>query len=289
MKNTEQIINIARRAMLLEAIAYPKPGLVDPLDNGSHQDMDIMTFIMSSISMDDGWAQMYQAGWQFAGTDLTKLFEQIRPLGLHAEANMLKATSGINTHKGAIFSLGIIIAAIGYGEGHHQLTSTDDIFELVKLMMANVLRDFDEVSTKSITNLTHGEKLYLDYNVLGIRKEAHDGFPIVQNYALPFLRQKGSISNDSLLDTLMLILLHCEDTNLIKRANDIAILDEAQQWANEYFALGGAQTTAGKTYLEQLNQTFIDNNLSIGGSADLLILTIFLYLYETEILKNKPC
>lgn len=287
MDNVKQIIDITRKAMILEAIVQPKPGLVDPLDSGSHKDMDIMTFIISSVSMDEEFAVMYHLGCKFKGDDLRELFAQIRPIGLDAEAKMLQATNGINTHKGAIFSLGIIISAIGYLEAHHQLNSIDDVFTTVKLMVVDILADFQNIEKKPSSQLTHGEKLYLDYNVLGIRKEAHDGFPIVQEYALPFLQAKGELTNEVLLDTLMLILLHCEDSNLINRAGNIEILADARRYANEFFAIGGAETLAGKSYLTKLNQTFITKNLSIGGSADLLIVSIFIYLYEKEILKNK--
>lgn len=289
MDKTKQIIDIARQAMLLEAVAYPKPGLVDPLDSGSHDDMDIMTFIMSSNSMDQEWALMYQAGCKFQGKDLSELFAEIRPLGLAAEKQMLEATHGINTHKGVIFSLGIIISAIGYLNAHHQLKSVDDIFETVKQMMSHVLDDFKGLENKPKEQLTHGERLYLAHNVQGIRREAYQGFPIIQAYALPYLRQASELTNEVLLDTLMLIMAHCEDTNLIKRAGDIKVLDYAKSCTAKYFALGGAKTSDGQAYLTNLNQTFIAKNLSIGGSADLLIISIFLYLYEqTQILTNKP-
>jgi triphosphoribosyl-dephospho-CoA synthase len=289
MDKTKQIIDIARQAMLLEAVAYPKPGLVDPMDSGSHDDMDIMTFIMSSNSMDQEWALMYQAGCKFQGKDLSALFGQIRPLGLAAERQMLKATNGINTHKGVIFSLGIIVSAIGYLNRHRQLNSVDDILETVKQMMTHVLDDFQGLENKPLEQLSHGERLYLKYNVQGIRREAYQGFPIVQAYALPYLREAGELTNEAILDTLILIMKHCEDTNLIKRAGDIKVLDYAKSCTNEYFALGGAKTPDGQDYLTNLNQTFIAKNLSIGGSADLLTISIFLYLYEmTQISTNKP-
>lgn len=289
MDKTKQIIDIARQAMLLEAVAYPKPGLVDPLDSGSHEDMDIMTFIMSSNSMDQEWSLMYQAGCNFKGKNLSELFEQIRPIGLAAEKQMLKATNGINTHKGVIFSLGIIISAIGYLDAHHQLKSVNDIFKTVKQMMTRILDDFQGLGDKPAEQLSHGEKLYLKHNIQGIRREAYQGFPIVQEYALPYLREASGLTNDVLLDTLMVVMAHCEDTNLIKRANDIKVLDYAKNCTDEYFALGGAKTPAGQAYLTDLNQTFIAKNLSIGGSADLLIISIFLYLYEKEqMLTNKP-
>lgn len=289
MDKTKQIIDIVRQAMLLEAVVYPKPGLVDPLDSGAHDDMDIMTFIMSSNSMDQEWALMYQAGYNFDSNDLSELFEQIRPIGLRAEQQMLKATGGINTHKGAIFSLGIVISAIGYLESHPELKSIKSIFEIVELMMVHILDDFQGLEDKSPQELSHGEKLYLTYNIQGIRYEAYQGFPIVRDYALPYLREAEKLTNKVLLDTLMLIMSHCEDTNLIKRAGDVKILEYAKSYANEYFALGGSKTLAGKTYLTNLNKIFIAKNLSIGGSADLLIVSIFLYLYEKKhITTNKP-
>ena len=278
MKNARYYSQFAQQAMLYEAVCHPKPGLVDPVNSGAHQDMDIFTFIDSSCSMQKEFEDMYLAGYQFEGNDLKELFDLIRPIGLEAEKEMLQATQGINTHKGAIFSLGILLAALGYLDSNGQTVSIDAIQSIVKTMTCHLLDDFKGLELKTKEELTNGEKLYLEYGLLGVRGEVAQGFPTVLNYGLPLLQQYGKCTNESLLNVLMLMLYYNEDSNLIKRAGDIKILNWAKTIVTRYFEKGGSQTEDGITYLNELNDLFISENLSIGGTADLLIVTIFMFL-----------
>ncbi|MDF0479060.1 triphosphoribosyl-dephospho-CoA synthase CitG [Vagococcus sp. PNs007] len=282
MKNARYYSQFAQRAMLYEAVCHPKPGLVDPVNSGAHQDMDIFTFIDSSCSMQKEFEDMYLAGYQFEGNDLNELFDSIRPIGLKAEKEMMQSTHNVNTHKGAIFSLGIILAGLGHLESQKKTVTIDSLQSVVKAMTGHLLDDFKGLELKTEEALTNGEKLYIDYGLLGVRGEVAQGFPTVLNYGLPLLEQYGACSNESLLNVLMLMLYYNEDSNLIKRAGDIKILNWSKTIVTRYFEKGGSQTEEGITYLNELNDLFISENLSIGGTADLLIVTVFIFLVTSN-------
>lgn len=282
MNRGSQLSIIAQRALLYEATCHPKPGLVDPVSAGAHNDMTIFTFIDSSCSMQMEFEEMYQFGYQFTGNHLKALFQGIRPIGLKAETKMLAATNSVNTHKGAIFSLGILLAAAGYLDKHAEWALTD-LYDTVSQMTSHLLEDFETLSIKDPTDLTNGENLYVRHGLLGVRGEVSQAFPIVRQKALPLLRTYQTITNEHLLNVLMIIASENEDSNLIKRAGSVDVLNEIKAWSSTFFAKGGAETPEGMTYLQELNQQFIERNLSFGGSADLLIITVFLFLLENEL------
>ena len=281
---TKTIVEYAQKALLYEVSVNPKPGLVDPASCGAHQDMDVFTFIDSSVSLQSYFVAATKLGANFKTTPdmLPTLFNELREVGKIAETTMFTATNGVNTHKGAIFSLGILVCATAYVNRHKKVIMADDITMVVKKMLANLITD-DLVKLTSDTQLTAGQTQYLKYGKTGIRGEAQAGFPTVIQYGLPMLKQSSGTLNQRLLDTLMRIAQNTEDTNLIKRANTPIITAWFKQKCQHYFELGGSKTNAGYLYLTELDKLFIKKNLSLGGSADLLILTIYLGLIEEVI------
>jgi len=274
-QSQDQIVRAAMTGLLYEVSLNPKPGLVDPVSNGAHSDMTVFTFIDSSLALQQYFNQAYVLAHDFSGDDLTVMFETLRQLGVHAEAEMFEATHDVNTHKGAIFSLGILISAIAYGTRVSGVT-VDDLQKIITKMTAGLVqRDFKKLYEKK-QKLTAGERQYQQYQLPGIRGEAAAGFPMVMDTALPFLLKSVGTTSQRLLDTLMKIAGSIVDTNLIKRAGSPEILKELNQWSTMYFSLGGSQTAAGITYLEKLDTEFVQRHLSIGGTADNLISTIFL-------------
>ncbi|PMD72079.1 triphosphoribosyl-dephospho-CoA synthase CitG [Companilactobacillus nuruki] len=269
MELKTQLANKALKALLYEVDVQPKPGLVDPVDHSTHLDMDVFTFIDSAVSLRPYLEEFAQAGIDFKGNDLTELFKSIRPIGIKAEKTMFAATGGINTHKGAIFSLGILLAAAGY--------DVDDIQQTTKKMLKGLTEnDFKDLDTKK--NLTNGEKMYLKYGITGIRGEAEKGYPVVFEKSLPYL--KNHFGNDfgmSLLDTLMMIVSESYDSNVVKRGN-LDSLKNVQKYAQDILSKGGCSSSEGHELLADMNSYCTENNLSLGGSADLLIITIFLFL-----------
>lgn len=271
---------LAERALIYEVLVNPKPGLVDPVSAGAHRDMDVFTFVDSATALRPYFEQVAKIGAAYTETDLRGLFHAIRPVGVQAEKTMFAATAGINTHKGAIFSLGVLVAATAWTMQQDAVLTVNRIIRAVQAMLAGLTaNDFAGVQEKSPAELTAGEREYLKYGFTGIRGEAEAGFPAVTEWALPFLRtQAAGDRNTRLLDTFMVIVAHTRDSNVIKRAGTADIIPWVHDQTAAYFQLGGAQTAAGRQFLTDLNATFIDRNLSLGGSADLLILTIYLAL-----------
>lgn len=275
----QQVVNAALQALLYEVSVTPKPGLVDPASVGAHDDMDVFTFIDSAITLRPYFEAVYQQAINFDKRDLSELFEQIRPLGITAEQEMFAATNNVNTHKGAIFSLGILVAATGVLERQKIPYDTTKLMMVVEKMLTHLLKnDFADLSAKK--ELTAGEKQFLQYGKGGIREEAAAGYPTVIKVALPYLRRSNGTRNQRLLNTLMLIVKSSQDSNLIKRAGNVNVLPWVKEKVDFFFSLGGSQTEGGRLYLEQLDNLFIEKNLSLGGSADLLILTIYCALLE---------
>lgn len=275
-----QIVTDAVKAMLYEVSVNPKPGLVDPLSAGPHADMDVFLFIDSAESLRPYLQQCAQAGLTAQPTALPQLFNQLRSYGIQAEQTMFWQTRGVNTHKGAIFSLGIAVAAKAYLIHHSQL----GFAQVVQHMLVDLLpTDFNQLASLPPEQLTAGQKEFQQYHLTGARGEAATGFPTVFNWGLPMLRQATGTLNECLLDTLMIIAGHSQDSNLVHRAQDPHILTWIQNQVQQYFVLGGSQTVQGKQFLQKLNAEFDQRQLSLGGSADLLIVTIFIAL-QTGIL-----
>lgn len=273
----DTLVGDAIRALMYEVSVNPKPGLVDPINRGPHPDMDVFTFIDSAVGLRRYFVKCVAHGAAFQGNELTRLFAGIRPAGIEAEQAMFVATHGVNTHKGAIFSLGILVTA----EAYHLNHPTQSVTEIVKSMLKGLTQnDFDDLDSKSPEDLTAGEREYLKYGIKGIRGEAEAGYPTVMTIGLPALRAAKGDKNQRLLDTLMRIVGHSIDTNLVKRAGNDDVINWAQAQSAKYFELGGSRSAEGMAFLNQLNETFNKRNLSLGGSADLLILTIFLGLRE---------
>lgn len=260
----------ATRALLYEVVTLPKPGLVDPLSPGPHQDMNIYTFIDSSLSLTNYFTAAFNIGHDFKAADLTEMFFKLRQKGIAAEKDMFQATNGINTHKGAIFALGIFVCAESYCKKNQT-----EIFTTIKKMCTGLV----EHDLKLNNQLkTAGEKEFQQYGAGGAREQAELGYPIVRDVALPFLKKRTGSLQTRLLDTLMKIATVTVDSNLIKRAGNYEIINWLQNKATSYLKLGGYNSAAGKKYLQELNQECLEKNYSLGGCADLLIVTIFMAL-----------
>ncbi|KRN99098.1 triphosphoribosyl-dephospho-CoA synthase CitG [Companilactobacillus kimchiensis] len=269
MELSTHLANAALKALLYEVDVQPKPGLVDPVDHSTHLDMDVFTFIDSAVALQPYFKQFAQAGIDFEGEDLTELFKSIRPIGIKAEQTMFEATGEVNTHKGAIFSLGILLAAGGYDKDNIRTVS-------MKMLRGLTEHDFQNLDQK--TNLTNGERMYLKYGITGIRGEAEKGYPVVFEKSLPFLKAHfGNDFGSVLLDTLMMIVSESYDSNVVKRGN-LESLEHIQKYAENILEVGGCSDPEGRELLDDMNSYCNENNLSLGGSADLLIITIYLFL-----------
>jgi triphosphoribosyl-dephospho-CoA synthase len=222
------------------------------------------------------------AGIEFKEEDYKLLMEKIRPLGIEAEKSMFNATKGVNTHKGLIFSLGIISAAAGnlYYINKEIYQSSIDICNLVKLMTKEITKELDNIEDKE--NLTYGEKLYLKYGVKGIRGEVESGFRTVLEYSLPILKDlinKEIHINHILIQVLLHLMAYSEDSNILGR-HDMQTLEFVKEKALTALSHGGYLTSYGKVFVNEMDKYFIEKNISPGGSADLLAVTMMLYMLE---------
>lgn len=271
-ESQETVVNNALKGLLYEVSLNPKPGLVDPVSMGSHTDMNMFMFIDSSLSLKSYLDKAFKLGRNFEGSDLKLLFNALRAEGVLAEQTMFNATNNVNTHKGAIFSLGIWVTAIAYSTKDGSATMTE-VRRVIQRMVEGLIEK-DLASNRVAT--TAGEQQFQTYQLTGIRGEAVNGFPGVAEVAVPFLQATFGTMTQRLLDTLMKIAATLEDSTLIKRAKTPDVLAEMKEWTSIYFKLGGSHTEQGMKYLYDLDRLFIERNLSIGGSADTLILTIFI-------------
>lgn len=267
---TKEIVNHAIKALLYEVVTEPKPGLVDPSNNGSHSDMDAFTFISSSLALEDYFIEAAKLGEQFQEADLTVLFQNLRKAGILAERQMFRATQGVNTHKGAIFALGIFVCAKSYADKNNL-----NVFSVIKQMCAGLVkRDLKQIQHYT----TVGATIYKQYGIAGAREMAESGYQVVEQIALPFLIRATGTTNQRLLDTLMKIAAEIPDTTFIKRSGGIDQLPWLKQAMQRYFELGGSKSPEGMQYLHELNDIFVAHNYTIGGCADILIVTVFMAL-----------
>ena len=266
---TEQILvgELAVQSLLNEANTTPKPGLVDRRNNGSHKDMNLQTFVSSANALRPYFTECAKIGQQTSHLSPQETFRLLRQAGIRAEKTMLEATGGVNTHKGAIFALGILCGSIG------RLSSYEikDILCQVALMGKEAEQDFAHAGGD-----TAGQQLYLQKNLRGIRGEVADGLPSAANIGLKAYKDglsKGLSPNDAGAIALLHLIANVKDTNLYHRGGC-----EGAVWAAEVAQnLLRAPSSPVMALIEQLDDAFIARNLSPGGCADLLAVTYFLH------------
>jgi len=269
-----QIAILAHRALVAEAKTTPKPGLVDCDNNGAHRDMSLPLFLKSAETLKPYFLRCALAGW--FGEWPGPLFARLRTYGRKAELDMLAATKGINTHKGAIFSLGLLAAAAAsaarLGGGLEQVE-----IQVKRLSRGLVENDFAALAEGQAA--TAGERSFQAFRVTGARGQAEAGFPQIFRGALPRfdrLMAQGRNFNQAAMETLIWLIAEVEDTNLLARGG----------WEGLTFAAGRAlalieeDRAADPASIRALDREFIARNLSPGGCADLLAGACFLFFLK---------
>lgn len=273
-KDQQALGALAAKALLYEVCTTPKPGLVDRKNNGSHRDMDVFTFLDSTAALRPYFEEAVRLGRETRDLPPQETFRLLRQAGAEGERAMFRATGGVNTHKGAVFTLGTVCAAAGRlwtAEGFSK--DLEATLALCEAMSAQVVQeDFDTIRREGAH--TTGQRLYLEHGLEGIRGELAQGLPAVAKIGLPTLRARLA-AGDSLeqagVQVLLALMAQVVDTNLIARGGL-----EGQQWAMEQAkALTGGRA-ATREELEELDEVFMERNLSPGGCADLLAITYFL-------------
>lgn len=278
--NNKNIATLATKALLYEVSISPKAGLVSRLSNGSHKDMNFYTFIDSSLALHNYFLNCFDYG-QEKLFSCPNFFKDLREVGKVAEKEMYEATKGINTHKGTIFSMGILLAVLGVHLKENKEIDLKILSEKIKEMckpLLNELEDADSIST-------YGEKAYKEYHLTGARGLAISGYEIV---LLDGINKLKDFCKSLDFETACILLLFyymsvLDDTNIVNRAS-ITTLKEVQILSKEFFEENKKTLEKEniKNSMSKLNDIFIEKNISAGGSADLLILTIFIHFLTCE-------
>lgn len=261
-KFAREVARLAVRALHAELCLYPKPGLVSPVDSGSHDDMDAGTFMRSMFALRHYFRKICLAGWDDAP------FAQLKQLGIAAEAAMLKATRGINTHRGAIFSLGMLCAAAGRARGQGTALSP------AALRAAMLIRWGEELAAHAgaAPAPSNGLRVAARYAVSGAREEGALGLPSLFEVGLPALlaaRARGASFIEARVDALYTLMAHISDSNVYHRAGPRGARI-VRDHAGHFLAMGG---TASADWLARAidgHRVFMRHRLSPGGAADLL-------------------
>ena len=239
---------LAAAALIAEVELTPKPGLVDRRNSGAHRDMDLPLFRRSARSLEPYFRQAVSLGME-----RPDCMPALQAAGLAAEKTMFAATAGVNTHKGAVYGFGLLLAAMG-----SRLVWGGDVFETAAaLARAGIPPEPD----------THGGEALRRYGASGARGEALAGFPHVRR-ALTVLSAPGG----GPLRALLTLLAEVEDTNLLHRGGPEGL---------RFVQAAAADILAGPpeedvSRLEALDSACTARNLSPGGSADLLAAALLL-------------
>lgn len=260
-----RVARLAVRSLYQELCLYPKPGLVSLVDNGSHDDMDALTFVRSLFSLRHYFRQICLAGWNNAP------FSRLRQLGIEAEAAMLRATRGINTHRGAIFSLGLLCASAGRARAQGMASSPASLRAVLLIRWGAELAGHAAVKPAQQPS-SNGLRVAARYAVSGAREEGALGLPSVFEVGVPALlaaTARGASARCARIDTLYALMAHVSDSNVYHRAGPEGAQFVRQQ-AQRFLALGGTRHQRWHALALEDHQNFVGLRLSPGGAADLL-------------------
>jgi triphosphoribosyl-dephospho-CoA synthase len=259
---------LAVRSLHTELVLAPKPGLVSPRDSGSHRDMDAATFMRSLFALRGYFGDVTAAA--ATGARLAEL----RALGIAAERRMLSATGGINTHRGAIFSLGLLAAAAGWLVHRGHAPSGARIGDTVARLWGPAIL---AATPRAGRDKSHGLTVARRYGAGGARREAAAGFPTLFEVGLPTLRrvlEHTASKRLALVQTLFSLMATLDDTNVLYRGGQ-AGLRLVQHSAQTFLAAGGVLQPAWERRALEIHRLIVGHNLSPGGSADLLAASWF--------------
>lgn len=266
-EHAARLAGLVVTALIDEATLAPKPGLVDVRGRGAHHDLDWALMCHSARTLRPAFAAMAEAGATLA--EAQPLRERIGRLGRDGEAAMLRATGGVNTHRGAIWALGLLVTAAAQAP-----------MACAPLQVARRAAVLANTPDRHAPHHTghKGERARLDYGVGGARGQAEAGFPHVTEVALPALwqaRAAGVAEDTARLDALLALMSLLDDTCVLARGGPAA-LDAVQAGAAWVLDAGGSATPAGRHALARLEAELLARHVSPGGCADLLAATLFL-------------
>ncbi|QID19566.1 triphosphoribosyl-dephospho-CoA synthase MdcB [Nitrogeniibacter mangrovi] len=250
-------------ALKHEADAWPKPGLVTPVDPGSHRDMNYASFVDSIAALRGYFAEIAEAGARGAR------YAELQVIAIAAEARMMAATRGANTHRGAIFNLGLLAAAAAWRAAHPSPAPVRCGALVARLWGPAI------AASRRAAPTSHGQAVWQQFAAGGARAQAAGGFPAVYRLGLPALQAllaEGIEEDTALIGTLMTLMAHLDDTNLLWRGGDAGLAD-VQAAARAFLHAGGVRRPDWREALIDMHGWMVARRLSPGGSADLVAAT----------------
>jgi triphosphoribosyl-dephospho-CoA synthase len=268
---TRALGHAAVRALLGELATFPKPGLVSLVDNGSHADMTAAHFVRSASALRHYFTAIAQAGAHAAG------FNPLRRLAVEAEVAMLRATGGLNTHRGAIFGVGLLAAAGGAAAARRLAGKP-----AMPLGVIVRHRWGADIAAHRRDPASHGSAVARGHGIGGAQSEAAAGFPSVYGVALPAyagVLRAGFAPQSAAVQAFFALLAHVEDTNLIHRGG-VDGLRFAQHAARDFLEGGGVYGPHAARRALAVHHALVERRLSPGGCADLLAACLFVAAVE---------
>jgi len=278
----KELAALAVKALLDEAALFPKPGLVDPVSQGAHSDMDFTTLVRSAAALQQGFYECARIGYKSAAQAqpiAAAIRKRLRTVGLVLEKAMFAETHGVNTHKGAIFIFAYLLGAAGLLSSATQLDGIRSVVESTETLCAQVrvlaagLCSEDMAGVSAKRTLTHGEQVFLQYGCTGIRGEAEAGLPLVQRNVAYLAGLTHLTQRDAYLYTLLHIIAENKDTNVLFRAGSTALRDLQTRCAS--IVKSGATGATLYAAVEALDAYCIKRHISPGGSADIFAAVLF--------------
>jgi triphosphoribosyl-dephospho-CoA synthase len=272
---------LAAEALYREIRLTPKPGLVDRVNSGAHKDMDFALFMSSIAAIAPWFSTFFNVGRETARLAGPQTLQAIRPTGLACEQAMFNATGGVNTHKGGIFSLGLLCAAAGrLTQRQENLTQRSLCEECSAICTGIVERDLNNRGVAK----TKGEQQFKAYGFTGARGEAESGFATVRHAGLPHFEtalRRGASEDEALLRMLLGLMASNPDTNLVSRGGTKG-LNYARRYARRILTVKHLTPEKLINALTNMDVQFIRRNLSPGGSADLIAVGWLLSQFPSE-------
>ncbi|WP_151811691.1 triphosphoribosyl-dephospho-CoA synthase [Acinetobacter bereziniae] len=265
------LADLAVEALIAEVNLTPKPALVDQRGSGAHDDLSLVLMEQSAHSLRPMFLQMAQAAFLHADC-LQTLREVIGSIGRAGEAAMLDTTQGVNTHRGAIWALGLLVTATALAIHHQSPIRAYDLCQ-----HAGKIAKLEDRFIPQQT-LSHGQQVQQKLGAKGAKAQAQEGFPAIVEHALPQLHYSRQVYGNELaarVDALLALMSILDDTCVLYRAGQVG-LTRMQKGARYVLRCGGYATVAGQCALNFLEMDLMRLRASPGGAADLLAATLFL-------------
>ncbi|MCT4637333.1 MAG: triphosphoribosyl-dephospho-CoA synthase [Bacteroidales bacterium] len=287
-KLTNSISSFALKSIIYEISLTPKPGLVDFNDDGIHTDMNYYTFVNSTSIIIPYLNRLALLGTKHIDTSHTDILTEIREIGIEAEKDMFIETSGVNTQKGVIFLLGLAVYASSHIINRYGYFDIRMVSELISSICCDMVKT---EMTNNTDSQTHGQKCYNKYGNKfgGARAEAESGLKTAIDYGYSILDNSGfnilkssnrSEMNKLFTSTLLNIMANNNDSNILYRS-DIKTLEEFKTIASDTLNAINNGVNINEA-MNSINSFCSKNRISAGGAADLLSVSIFLYLCKLQ-------